>query len=228
MSSSGAIEMKKIQSVLHHRMVWTLGAALLAIMAVPAIVDVVLKALGLVHGAALHTWPLDVGQNVDGSGAGGSVGSGAGGWPGGKDPYPLIPSGDDGPGSGNGGGSSDPNKPPWWQSWIPSSWNKVGAGPVSIDLTNGHMNVGGSVDLPYGSTGTANVNFGAAPGSDPRGPLVNVTGTVGVETPLGNVEVKGSASVGISQQVQQNLSGPMGSQGTQSGAWLGDFMNGGT
>ena len=50
--------MKKIWSLLHQRIVWMIGAALLAIAAVPAIVAPVLKALGLVHGASLHTWLL--------------------------------------------------------------------------------------------------------------------------------------------------------------------------
>lgn len=72
--------MKKIWSLLHHRIVWTIVAALLAIVAVPAIVGLVLKALGLVHGSSLHSWLLDAGQNVDGGGAAGSFGSAAGGF----------------------------------------------------------------------------------------------------------------------------------------------------
>ena len=54
--------MKKIWSLLHQRIVWTIGAAVLAGVAVPAIVGLVLKALGLLHGASLHTWLLDVGH----------------------------------------------------------------------------------------------------------------------------------------------------------------------
>jgi hypothetical protein len=71
--------MKKIWSLLHHRVVWTMGAALLAIVAVPAIVGLVLKALGLVHGASLHAWLHEPGQNVSFSAAVGSLGAGAAG-----------------------------------------------------------------------------------------------------------------------------------------------------
>ena len=51
--------MKKIRSLLQHEIVWTSGVALLAIVAAPAIVVLVLKALGWVHGASLHTWLLE-------------------------------------------------------------------------------------------------------------------------------------------------------------------------
>jgi hypothetical protein len=93
--------MKKIWSLLQNRMVWTSGAALLAIVAAPAIVGLVLKALGWVHGASLHTWLLDVGQNMGSGGAAGSFGAGAaaGGQAGGKSP------GNGGKGSGTGGKS---------------------------------------------------------------------------------------------------------------------------
>jgi hypothetical protein len=70
-----AIEMKKLWSLLQHRVVWTSGAALLVIVAAPAMVGLVLKALGLVHGASLHTWLFDVGQNMGADGAAGSLGS---------------------------------------------------------------------------------------------------------------------------------------------------------
>lgn len=73
----GSIKMKKIWMLGHHRIVWTIGAALLAIVAVPAIVGLVLKALGLLHGASLHSWLLDVGHNVDGEGAIGGAIAGA-------------------------------------------------------------------------------------------------------------------------------------------------------
>jgi hypothetical protein len=95
--------MKKIWSLLQHRIVWTSGAAMLAIAAVPVIVGLVLKALGLVHGASLHTWLLDVGQNMGSGGAAGSFGAGAAGGFGG-------PGG--GPGKGSGGGpGSGPSSP---------------------------------------------------------------------------------------------------------------------
>jgi hypothetical protein len=57
--------MNKLWSVFQHRIVWTSGAALLAIVAVPAIV----------HGASLHAWLFDVGQNMGADGAAGSLGS---------------------------------------------------------------------------------------------------------------------------------------------------------
>lgn len=214
--------MKKIRSLLQRRIVWAPGAALF----VPAVAGLLLKVLGSVHGVSLPTWMLDVGQNVNGNGVAGSVGSGAGslGWPGGKDPYPLIGSGDDNPsrGGGNGqSGSGNPNAPPWWQHWIPSSWTSVPvAGPVSFDLSSGRFTAGGGANTGSPELGipgfgvSASASAGAAPGSDPRGPLVNANGTVSIQTPLGNVQVTGSSSVGISQQVQQNVSAP--SLGTQS------------
>jgi hypothetical protein len=71
----GANQMKKLWSLFRRRIVWTSGAALLAIVAVPAIFVLVLKALGLVHSASLHTWLFDVGQNMGADGAAGSLGS---------------------------------------------------------------------------------------------------------------------------------------------------------
>jgi hypothetical protein len=67
---------------------------------------------------------------------------------------------------------------------------------------------------------------GAAPGSDPRGPLVDDNYDVKVKVgPATVADVKGHATVGISQPVQDAVSSPMGGQGTQSGAWLKQFMN---
>jgi hypothetical protein len=71
----GTNQMKKLWSLFQHRIAWTSGAALLAIVAVPAISVLVLKALGLVHSASLHTWLFDVGQNMGADGAAGSLGS---------------------------------------------------------------------------------------------------------------------------------------------------------
>ena len=67
--------MKKLWSPFLPRIVWTSGAALLAIVAVPAISVLVLKALGLVHSASLHACLFDVGQNMGADGAAGSLGS---------------------------------------------------------------------------------------------------------------------------------------------------------
>ena len=59
------LTMKKLWSLFQPGIVWTSGAALLAIVAVPAIV----------HGASLHAWLFDVGQNMGADGAVGSLGS---------------------------------------------------------------------------------------------------------------------------------------------------------
>lgn len=63
---------------LPHRIVWMIAAALLAGTAAP-IIGLALKALGLIHGASLHTWLLDVGSNVDAGGATGAIGAAASG-----------------------------------------------------------------------------------------------------------------------------------------------------
>jgi hypothetical protein len=110
-------------------------------------------------------------------------------------------------GSGGGTGGPSDGKRPWWENWLPSSWTTITVGPVSIDTTTGHVSFGP-------------VDVGVTPGGDPHGPIIDI----GVKTPVGTQPV---ASVGISQQVQQNVSGPMGSQGTQSGAWLNNFMKDG-
>ncbi len=55
------------------------------VIAVPAMAGLVLKALGAVRGASLHTWLLDVGQSMGWGGAIGGFFSGAAaaaGWPG--------------------------------------------------------------------------------------------------------------------------------------------------
>jgi hypothetical protein len=99
---------KILRSLSHNRMVLAAAAVLLAIVAVPAIFALVLKALGLLHGPSLHTWLLDVGQNVGSSGARGAAGAGAAAAAGGKG------SGKGGKGSGSGGsgkGSKDPVGP---------------------------------------------------------------------------------------------------------------------
>lgn len=71
--------MKKLWALFQHRIVWTSGVALLAIVAVPAILILVLKALGLVHGTSLHTWLLDVGQGVDADAAAAAAAAAAAG-----------------------------------------------------------------------------------------------------------------------------------------------------
>lgn len=69
--------MKKIWSLIYHRVVWTIGAALLAGAAAQAMLGLVLKALGLLHSTSLHAWLLDVGHNMGPLGALGGLGAGA-------------------------------------------------------------------------------------------------------------------------------------------------------
>lgn len=69
--------MKEISSFFDHRMLWTTGAALLAIVAVPAIVGLVLNALGLMYGVSPHSWLLDFSSNAGAEGALGAVGAAA-------------------------------------------------------------------------------------------------------------------------------------------------------
>jgi hypothetical protein len=89
-----ANEMKKLSSLFQNKTVWTLCAALLAIVAVPAIVGLVLNVLGSVHDASLHTWLFDVGQNMGSAGALGAAGAAAaaasGPW-GSDDPSKMVP-----------------------------------------------------------------------------------------------------------------------------------------
>lgn len=109
-------------------------------------------------------------------------------------------------GSGGGTGGPSDGKRPWWENWLPSSWTTITVGQVSID------------------TKSPTVSFGPVEVSVPPGSASGTIIDIGVKTPVGTQPV---ASVGISQQVQQNVSGPMGSQGTQSGAWLNNFMKDG-
>jgi hypothetical protein len=116
--------MKKLCSHFQHRIVWTASAALLAMVAGPAVLVLVLKALGIVHGTSLHTWLLDVPLNVDGSGAAGAGGAaaGSGGFsPNNKDVDPNStpfkwfnpdpdPTSSPGPGTPAGGGGGDGGK----------------------------------------------------------------------------------------------------------------------
>jgi hypothetical protein len=80
--------MHKIWSLIYHRVVWTIGAAWLAGVAAQAMLGVVLKALGLLHGASLHTWLLDVGHNMGPLGAAGGLGAAAAAAAAASDPPP--------------------------------------------------------------------------------------------------------------------------------------------
>lgn len=91
----GGIEMKKPRPLLPHRIVWTTGRAFLATIAVAVIVDLILRALGLLRSVSLPTWLLDVQQNLGWGGALGAVGAGAAGAggpvpPKDKDPDPCA------------------------------------------------------------------------------------------------------------------------------------------
>ena len=118
--------MKKLWSLLQNRLVWTTGAALLAIVALPAIFILVLKALGFVHGASLHTWLLDSELNVPGHGLWGGVGSGTAGTAGNTGPgNGGKGSGTGGKGSGSGSGPSRPGSPtsPTMPTYTPTVGN---------------------------------------------------------------------------------------------------------
>lgn len=87
--------MKKIWPFLQDKIVRTIGAALLGGVVAPVIVGLVLKTLGLLHGATLHGWLLNVGQNVTPLGAAGGAAAGAAGAggplpPKDKDPDPCA------------------------------------------------------------------------------------------------------------------------------------------
>jgi len=182
-------------------------------------------------GIPLHCGLLDVGQNVDGSGADGGVCGAAGGsgWPGGKDPYPMIGggsgyaggAGNDGGKSGGGGGDGKP----WWQSLIPSSWTNIPIGDFGhIDTTTGRVGVGGSVTTDSGWGVGASADVGASPGSASDG-VVNVNVNTSINTPYGNISgPSGTSTIGINTQ-NVPVGSVMGGQGTQSGAWLNSFMN---
>ena len=79
---------------------WTMGVALL-IIAGPAIVFAVLKALGLLHVASLPMWLLNAAGNVTGKGAAGGAGAAAAGTAAAKskDPFQSRSDGRTHPGS---------------------------------------------------------------------------------------------------------------------------------
>jgi hypothetical protein len=154
------------------------GGALLGLIAVKLI-----ALLGVVFDISFLR---DTGNNVDPSGAAGGAGAGAGGgagWPGGKDPYPHIGMPDNNPGSpGSGAGGSSNGKDPWWKDWIPHNIPIVGG--TGLNVFNGRVEGPG-------------FSAGAAPGSDPAGPIVDVNyGVPG----LGSHGPQGNVSVSVNQQ----------------------------
>ena len=158
------------------------GGAVLGIVAI--------KLIALLGAAFDISFLRDVGNNVTPGGAAGGAGAGAGGgWPGGKDPYPMIGSGDgnssggSGGGQGGGGTGGPPDgKDPWWKDWIPHT--------IPTALGTGLNVFTGRVEGP-------GFSVGAAPGSDPSGAIVDVNyGVPGV----GSRGPQGTASVSINQQ----------------------------
>jgi hypothetical protein len=112
--------MKKSLDAFPSQMVWTTGAVMVAISAIPAIVGLVLKILGLMHGASLHTWLLDVGQNLGASGAMGAAGAAAAG----KAGHKGSGKGEKGGGKGGSGkGPVDPRGPDYNNSNDPNPGN---------------------------------------------------------------------------------------------------------
>jgi hypothetical protein len=202
--------------------------------AVPTVLAFALPALGVllriklcVLGVPLHGSPFDVGANVGGDGADGGVGAGAAGngWPGGKDPYPLIGGGDPSDGHGAGAGG---NGPPWWWKYVPTI---PLPGGFSVNPQSGQVSAP-DIPLPGGfgiNPNTGRVDFpggagsvGASPGGAGDG-IVNVT-TAPVNTPLGTVPGT-DTTVGINQQ-NVPVGSVTGGRGSQTGAWLGQYMNG--
>lgn len=91
--------------------------------------------------------------------------------------------------------------------------------------TDGRIHYG--KDVGIGPTDVnVDVDAGAAPGSDPRGAIVDANYDVNVKVgPATVVDVKGHATAGISKPVQDNVSSVYGGQGSYSGAWVKQFMN---
>jgi len=98
----------RVDPLLHHRIT----------IAAPGIAGLVLKALGLIHGVSLQTWPLDVGQNMGWFGTLGSwaaAAAAAAGWPGlfkGEPPSYLNPP------------TGPPTPPPDFKHWNPADQKK--------------------------------------------------------------------------------------------------------
>ena len=175
---------------------------------------VLAHSLGFAGLASIGQFLRDVGKNAGSGALPGAAGAGASGglgWPGGIDPYPNIPMPDDAasgqqPGKGDGQGDG---KDPWWKDFIPHN-----LGP--LNLFTGRMEGGGTIDAGHGVSVTGKGDFGAAPGSDPSGPIVDANYNVSVHVDVGPVEVSGSvsghATAGISQQVQNAVSAGYGGQ----------------
>jgi hypothetical protein len=130
--------------------------------------------------------------------------------------------------SDDGGGKSKPRKvlPLPLGGWLGSDgrvhYGADASAGVSVSTPDG------TIPIASGKV-SAGADFGAAPGSDPHGNIVDLNWNVdmsGNVGPLqGSYSKSGNVGVSISPQVQQNVSSPMGGVGTQSGAWLNQYMN---
>jgi hypothetical protein len=153
------------------------GSALLGIVAI--------KVIALLGAAFDISFLRDVGNNVGPGGAAGGAGAGAGGG--------AAGGGSGGGGSGgSGGGPGGPpdGKDPWWKDHIPHTI-PIGGG-VGLNVFTGRIE------------GPGGISIGAAPGSDPAGPIIDVNipppppvpdlGIPPLHTPSGNI------SVSINQQ----------------------------
>ena len=137
------------------------------------------------------------------------------------DPHYYGDGGDGGGGNGgNGGkksgGDDDGNPFSNLANWLNSHLPDINIPGTGIN-TSGRVGFGGDVG-PVGVSG----DVGAAPGSDPSGPIINVNWNVNVD---GQTVTSGQTTVSISQSVQNNLNpnstaNPTGSQ--LSGVDYGD------
>jgi hypothetical protein len=204
--------------------------------ALPALVALARFKLCALCGFPVHWSLLDVGSNVDGDGAAGGAGAAAAGngWPGGVDPYPILPGapgyglpGEPGySGSGDSGGAG--NSPPWWSKYIPDIPLPGGfsVNPQSGEVSAPDIPVGGGfginpntgrVDFP-GGTGSV----GASPGGAGDGIVNVITQPVG-NTPWGPIIPGSDTTVGINQQ---NV--PVGNPGMGGGTASGSSILNGT
>ena len=124
-------------------------------------------------------------------------------------------------GAAGGDGSDKPRKvfPLPGGGWFGSDGRVHYGAEGSVTVSAGGVEVGSA-------KGSASADFGAAPGSDPHGDIVNlnwnVSGSVDAGPLHGSAGASGSVGVQISPQVQQNVSAGYGGL-TQSGRWAAQF-----
>lgn len=167
------IATRTVKALIHKaaRSKWSL---LLTIAAGALLAVVAMKLMALLGAAFDISFLRNSGSetgNGAGFGAGGAgLGGGAAGGAGGGD------------GGGGGGGGSSNGKDPWWKDWIPHTIPIVGG--TGWNVFNGRFEGPG-------------FSAGAAPGSDPAGPIVDVN--LGVPG-LGSHGPQGNVSVSVNQQ----------------------------